>query len=49
MKLTAWMLGASALSLALSGCGSLASRDCGACCKGIGLGGGAAHIWEENK
>lgn len=47
MKRTAVMLGAGALAFALAGCGSLAERDCGACCKGVrGL---SAQAWEGRK
>lgn len=49
MKRTAVMFGVSALALALTGCGALASRDCGACCKGVGFSGTAAQAWEGGK
>lgn len=47
MKRTAVMLSMGALALVLVGCGSLAERDCGACCKGIR--GQSAQAWEGSK
>ena len=50
VKLTALVLAlVLSLALALTGCGSLAGRDCGACCKGVGFSGSAAHAWEGSK
>lgn len=49
MKRTAVMFGMGALALALTGCGSLTNRDCGACCKGVGFSGVAAQAWEGGK
>ena len=46
MKRTDVMFGMGALAWTLTGCGSLTKRDCGACCKGVGFIGVAAHAWE---
>ena len=49
MKRTVLMIGVGALTLALTGCGSLAGSDCGACCKVASFSGSAAHAWGGSK